>query len=337
MKICQILGGNEDGGLEKHTIELSYELEKKDIDITIIAHEKFRDEFKGLKFISLDLTKSRNNIFMLYKLYKIIKKENFDIIHTQANKATAIVTKLKRFISSKIVSTLHSYKNNLNPFKKSDYVITVSNKIGEKLYIKNKSTIYNGIKMDNINTIDLYEKYNIRKDKFIICAVGRLSYVKRFDILISSLQYTNNVHLLLVGNGKEERDLRSLVHKLNVNDKISFTGSVENKYAKEIIKASKLFVMTSDKEGFPYTLIETLFCNTPIISTDVSDIKDIIGYKYIIPFDNKKYLSNKINEIQDSYDEVKKEFIPIFNLAQEKFTIEYMTKETIDVYKKVLG
>jgi glycosyltransferase involved in cell wall biosynthesis len=336
MKICQILGGNEDGGLEKHTIELSYELQKKDIDVTIIAHEKFREEFKGLKFISLDLTKSRNNVFMLYKLYKILKKENFDIIHSQANKATAIVTNLKRFVSPKIVSTLHSYKKNLSAFKKSDYVITVSNKIGEKLYIKNKVTIYNGIKMEDVNKIDLHERYNIPKDKFIICAVGRLSHVKRFDILISSLQHINNVHLILVGNGKEEESLKKLSNKLNVNNKITFTGSLKNEDAKEIMKASKLFVMTSDKEGFPYTLIETLCCNTVIISTDVSDIRDIIGDNNIIPFNDYKYLSNEINKIKDTYDEVNKEFIPIFNLAQEKFTIEYMTKETIEIYKKVL-
>ncbi|MAC84749.1 MAG: hypothetical protein CL624_11520 [Arcobacter sp.] len=336
MKICQVLAGNEDGGLEKHTIELSKELKKRNFDITVIAHEKFKSEFDGIRFISFDLTKSRNNIFMLYKLYEILREEKFDIIHSQANKATSIVVKLKMFINSKIVSTLHSYKKNLSSFYKSDYVISVSNKIAENLNIKNKTTIYNGIKLENINNINLYDKYNIPKEKFIICSVGRLSFVKRFDVLISSLKYTDNVHLILVGEGKEESKLKKLATRLSLDKNITFTGNLNNLKAKEIIKSSNLFVMTSQKEGFPYTLIETLSCQTPIISTDVSDIKDIIGSDFIIEYDNNKALALKINDIKNDYEKTNSYFKPIYKQSQEKFTTKYMTNETINIYEKVL-
>lgn len=336
MRICQVLAGDEDGGLEKHTIELSKELKKRNIDVTVIAHEKFKSEFDGIRFITFDLTKSRNNIFMLYQLYKILKNENFDIIHSQANKATSIVVKLKMFINSKIVSTLHSYKKNLAAFYKSDYVISVSNKIAENLNIKNKTTIYNGIKQVNINDIDLYDKYNIPKDKFIICSVGRLSFVKRFDVLISSLKYMNNVHLLLVGEGKEESKLKKLANSLSLEKNITFTGALDNLKAKEIIKNSKLFVITSQKEGFPYTLIETLYCQTPIVSTDVSDIKDIIGNEFITKYDDVKSLAFKINDIKNDYEKVNSYFNPIYKESQEKFTTKYMTSKTISIYKKVL-
>ena len=336
MRVCQVLAGNEDGGLEKHTVELSKELKRRNIYVTIIAHKKFKDEFDGVKFISFDLTKSRNNIFMLLSLYKILKKENFDIIHTQANKATSIIVKLKYFLNSKIVSTLHSYKKNLSPFYKSDYVITVSKKIGEKLNIKNKTTIYNGIKFQDISDINLYDKYNIPKDKFIICSVGRLSFVKRFDILISSLKYTNNTHFILVGDGKEENKLKKLTSSLSLEKSITFTGALGNSNAKEIIKSSKLFVMTSQKEGFPYTLIETLSCNTPIISTDVSDIKDIIGSNYLIEHNNIQAIGFKIDEIKNNYEHTDSYFEPIYKESKEKFTTNYMTSKTIDIYKKVL-
>ena len=138
MKICQVLAGNEDGGLEKHTIELSKQLVNRGFDVTVIAHEDFKESFENIKFIPLDLSKSRNNFFILFKLYKILKKENFDIIHTQANKATSMVTKIKSFIKTKIVSTLHKYKKNLSAFEKSNLVITVSDNIGKNLKTKNK-------------------------------------------------------------------------------------------------------------------------------------------------------------------------------------------------------
>ncbi len=58
MKICQVLAGNEDGGLEKHTIELSKQLLKKGFDVTVIAHKDFAEFFENINFIPLDLSKS---------------------------------------------------------------------------------------------------------------------------------------------------------------------------------------------------------------------------------------------------------------------------------------
>ena len=338
MKVCQILAGNEDGGLEKHTVELSKELQKEGIDVTVIAHQDFEKDFEGVSFIPLDLSRGRNNVFILFQLYKILKKENFDIVHTQANKAKAMVMRLKFFLKSKIVSTLHNYKKNIRIFENSDFVITVSDKIGEKLKTKNKITIYNGVKFRNNNnlSVDLYQKYDIAKEKFIICSVARLTTVKRFDILLEALSKLNNVHLILVGGGEEESRLKQLGKKLNILDKVTFTGNLENDQVQRIISSSKLFVMTSDNEGFPYTFVETMFCKTPFLSTAVSDIEKIIGKKYIIPFGDSQATAKKIRFIEENYEEVLRDYQSIFKFSEEKFTLNTMTKETINIYNKVL-
>ena len=331
MRVVQVLGGAEDGGLEKHVIELSKELKKRNIDISVIAHKKFKNEFKDVNFIELDLSKGRNNPLMLYKLYTILKKESFDIIHTQANKATDMVIKLKPFLSSKIVSTLHNYKNNLKSFEKSDFVITVSDKIGENLKTKNKTTIYNGIAVKEIKKIDLYQEFNIPKSKFVLCSVGRFVDVKKFDILIESIKETD-VHLILVGDGYNKEQLV----RLSNSKQVTFTGYLDQKKTKEIVNSSHIFVMTSQREGFPYTFVESMFCQTPFISTPVSDIEKFITPKYIVPFNDKKKLRKKILYAKDNYDQVLQDFNPIFKLAKEKFSVENMTNSVIDIYIKVL-
>lgn len=337
MKICQVLAGNEDGGLEKHTIELSKQLASKGFDITVIAHKDFAESFVNIKFIPLDLSKSRNNFFILFKLYKIFKKERFDLIHTQANKATSMVTKLKSFIDSKVVSTLHNYKRNLAAFEKSDFIITVSDNIGKNLKSKNRVTIYNGIEFNNDEDlkIDLYSKYNIEKDKFIICSVARLTKVKRFELILSAIKNLD-LHLILVGSGEEEKNLQNNVEKLNIKNKVTFTGNLANIEVKKILTSSSLFVMSSDNEGFPYTFVETMFCKTPFISTPVSDMKKLLGDKYTIPFSDVDKLSNKIEYVKNNYEEVIVDFQEKFNYAQNKFTIKNMVNETILVYKEVL-
>ncbi len=335
MKIVQVLGGAEDGGLEKHVIELTHSLKQLDIDISVIAHKKFKKDFNGVNFIELDLSKGRKNPFILYKLYRILKQENFDIIHTQANKATDMVVLFKPFLKAKIVSTLHSYKKNIKSFDKSDFVITVSDKIGEKLTNKNVSTIYNGINFTETGKINLHKKYNIPKDKFITCSIGRLVGVKRFDVLLKSIKNID-IHLILVGDGEKRRELEALIRKLELENKVTLTKYLNPKEAKEIIASSKLFVMTSEKEGFPYTFIESLLCKTPFISTNVSDIKKIIGKKFIVPFQNTKKLEEKIDYIKSNYDTIMKDFKPSFEFAKNEFTKENMTLRTIDIYKKVM-
>jgi len=336
MKVCQVLAGNEDGGLEKHTIELAKQLAKKNIHVTVIAHNDFSKYFKDVNFISLDLSKGRKNLFILYKLFKILNENKFDIIHTQANKATDMVMKLKPFLKPKIVSTLHSYKKNLKSFEKSDLVITVSNKIGEKLKNKNKKTIYNGIEYKELNNIDeVYDKYEIPRDKFLICAVGRLCNVKRFDILIKSLKKLD-VYCILVGDGENKKDLIKLAKDEKVYEKVKFTGNIENEDVKRLLSVSNLFVITSDKEGFPYVFVESLLYKTPVISTDVSDIKEIITDNYIIDFDNPLTLNKRIHDFKNNYEKETESFNSIFTYAQNKFTINNMIEETLSVYKEVL-
>lgn len=338
MKVCQILGGKGSGGLEKHVYELSISLKEKNLDVTVIAHEDFKSLFEEVKFIPLDLTKSRINIFVLFKLYKTIKDNNFDIIHCHANKATYMLTKIKPYISPKIVSTLHNYKNNIKSFEKCDYVITVSNKISEKLKTKNKKTIYNGLIQKKVEKINLYQKYRIKNDKFIICGVGRFAHAKRFDILISSLKYLENIHLILIGDGEDKNKLINLSNELNLKNKITFTGMIPNDLTKSIMASSNLFVLTSDKEGFGYVFAESLMVDTPLISTDVADIKKFIGEEYIIPFNDSFSLSKKIEYIRQNYEKVLLDFEEnIFEQTKNIFTVENMTVEIIKIYNKVLN
>jgi glycosyltransferase involved in cell wall biosynthesis len=336
MRVCQVLAGDEDGGLEKHTIELSKALRAKGMDVTVVAHKKFKDDFGNINFIEADLTQGRHNLFILWKLYNILKSGNFDIIHAQANKATAMVVRLKPFLSSKIVATLHGYKRDLKAFKKADFVITVSDRIGGKLDINNKRTVYNGIKIEDIDSIDLHQMFSIPRDQFILCGVGRLVEAKGFDLLVESMQYADqDICLLLIGDGQEKEKLENLSKKLNIKNRIIFAGNIENRLTERIIKSSDLLAISSRREGFSYVFAESLLLDTPIISTDVADIKKFITEKYISPFDPKA-LAGKINDFRANYSQEIFAYQEIFNNAKHIFTIENMVIQTMKIYQEAL-
>ncbi len=336
MKICHILAGNEEGGLENHVVTLCNAL-VKDNDISVIAHEKYRDRFDGkVHFYALDLSKGRKNPLLLLRLWRTIKHIDPDIVHAHANKAAAMIATLCRFLPQEIkrVATLHSQKKNLSSFETFDHVIGVSHEVIKEIQNPNKSVVYNGIEWHDREKKRGYiaTHFGMSDQVFTLCSVGRLETVKNFSLLISSIQNLD-VKLLLVGTGSCESKLKGLVQQLGIEDKVIFTGYRED--AVEIIEDADLLVISSDKEGFPYVLVEALLAKTPVVSTDVSDVKTVLPEFSVVPVGDQKKLEQAISYVQSHYETVLESYQNTFAFAKTHFTLEAMVAGTQKVYDEV--
>lgn len=137
---------------------------------------------------------------------------------------------------------------------------------------------------------------NVQKEKQVI-AVGRLHSVKGFDRLIDIWSIVKEECpewiLKIVGGGEEETLLCEKINKLSLNKSVILTGSLCHKETIQEISKSSVFAMTSHSEGFPFVLIESLMCNTPVIAFDVR-----VGPRAIIEDGKEGYLipDNAIEE-----------------------------------------
>lgn len=96
MKVIQVMGGNEESGLEKHFIELCNGLADY-CELIAIVHPKYQSRFNSrTTFHALDLNQSRRNLLLLWQLYQLISRHKPDIVHAQANKAIAMIAILRR-------------------------------------------------------------------------------------------------------------------------------------------------------------------------------------------------------------------------------------------------
>ena len=110
---------------------------------------------------------------------------------------------------------------------------------------------------------------------------GRLESVKNIDVIIHSYNHLpadikEKHRLNIIGSGSKEIFLRRLVNDLNINNYVKFHGLVENELTLSIIGKSIILLMASSHEGFPMVIAESLTCGTPIISTDVGDIRSVV-------------------------------------------------------------
>jgi len=336
MRICQILAGDEEGGLEKHFEELCNRLVPYH-EIHVIAHEKYRERFDPkIIFHALDLSKGRRNIIMLYRLRQIVNTIDPDILHAHANKAVDMVATIKRFLhpSIRLIATLHSKKRKLRNFEKFDHVIGVSYEVLKEVKNPHQSVVYNGIELKHKEKDSGFLAQFGIKDGFVVCAVGRLEKVKNFSLLIHAVKDLD-VKLLIVGEGSERETLHTLVKDLSLEEKVVFTGF--RKDVPDILVNSDLCVISSDREGFPYVMVEALLLSTPVVSTNVSDMKMILPDSLVVPVNDEKKLMETIRHTQKNYADTMKNYTESFAFAKEHFTLDKMVDNTLKVYNKVVA
>lgn len=139
--------------------------------------------------------------------------------------------------------------------------IVKSTEMYKKLNISSVEIIPNGVDLDLFSVID-------RK-----LALKKLGWDdKKYHILFPSnpARYEKNYKLII----EAQRYLkREILNKINIHHLVS----IDRKYVPLYFNAANLILLTSLHEGSPNVIKEAMACNCPIVSTNVGDVKEIIG------------------------------------------------------------
>ena len=305
LKVVQLLPELNTGGVERGATDLSNELVKRGHASFVISNGgRFEDEIidNGGTHIKLPIhKKSISTLFLANKIFKIYQNINPNIIHVRS-RVPALVNLIayKKFKSNKpkLISTFHGLYS--KPFysqvmSKVDHAIAISDVV--KDYIKQNYSLENdqitliprGCDMsvfnkDSINDNWLntfFNKYPNTKNKKILTLPGRITRWKgaeSFIDLIESLD--SSYHGLIVGpvatNKKSYlRNLKNLVQKKNLEDKITFTGGVSD--IENIYKLSNIvFNLSLRPEPFGRITIEAISCGAKVVGWDHGGTKEIL-------------------------------------------------------------
>ncbi len=325
MKICHFIASSLFGGAERVVVNLCNEMSKAHevYLITFDSRENLEELSSNVVVYTLKEFK-RYNIFALTKLAKLINKIEPDIINSHGAKATRIIHNIRFLLRSQHVGTKHNARKG-RIFNKIQHVITVSNDAKKSIAHDNVKVIYNGIKPIQIIPQN--------KNKiFTILVVGRLDKIKGFDILIEECSKLNfPFRLDIVGEGSEKKNLKVIIEKLHLSDKVKLLGF--RKDIPEQMSQADIVVMSSHSEGFSLVMVESLFYANLFISTKVSGAKEILSEQFLIEgFD----ISSKLTEIYEGLDHYKKDFDIFRDSIKEKFLLETIAQDYIAYYQKIL-
>jgi len=133
-----------------------------------------------------------------------------------------------------------------------------------------------------VNKAEARQKLGLTEEK-IILFVGRIDPLKGIDNLIKTLTLLKNqtsLKLVMVGGDENSRaeleGLKKLADELNISGLIDFRGLVKQEQLPYYYSAADVCVVPSYYESFGLVPLEALACGTPVVATDVGDLKHII-------------------------------------------------------------
>ena len=118
----------------------------------------------------------------------------------------------------------------------------------------------------------------IPEDVWVVGVVARLAPVKDHAMLLRAVSRLTAagvlVHIVLVGDGPERRNLERLAQELGLDGRVTFTGTLPNRpNPHELFDVT---VLTSRSEGFPNTVVEAMAAGRPVVATRVGGVPDAV-------------------------------------------------------------
>lgn len=139
------------------------------------------------------------------------------------------------------------------------------------------SVISNGIDLDNLQFLskdEARQKLNLSDDKLIIGTIANLYKTKGLEYLIEAAAQNTNIHIAVIGEGSERKNLEEKIKQNKLGEYVTLCGNISQAF--KYLPAFDIFVLPSIKEGFPYTILETMAAGLPIVATDVGAISEIL-------------------------------------------------------------
>ncbi|MEZ9145901.1 glycosyltransferase family 4 protein [Vibrio sp. 10N.286.52.C3] len=294
------------------------------------------------------------DISALLSIFKLIRSNRFDIVHTNSSKP-AIIGRIAAFFAGvdKIIHTVHgiSFHDNSSFIKKNIFrIIDVNsaffgtktvlvNKFYSKYYRSdffNTSTIYNGVDFkkltvadkskDGITTIGFLGRMSKQKDP--------MTFVNTACHIIKSRDI-RNVRFIMAGDGDLRNECMALVKALGIQDFFEFPGWIDDK--SEFFNGIDILFQPSLWEAFGLNLVEAGYFSIPCVASNVEGIPEVVLDNHTGILSNPKNITNFSISLELLIFNQEKRFelgVNARNHVKDNFSVGEMISKYISLYEE---
>lgn len=314
-------------------------------------------EYKGVKLKPVWTFDKKGLAAMTSSLSAAIKATfgKYDIVHFHAEGPCAMLW-IPKLFGKKCIATIHGidwqrakwggFASKYIKFgekvavKYADEIVVLSEGVQKYFMdIYNRKTVFipNGVNRPIIHEPRLIkEKFGLDKDNYILF-LGRLVPEKGVSYLIEAFKQINTEKKLVIAGGSSDTDefLQYLKKLAKDDNRIIFTGFVQGQLLKELYSNAYVYVLPSDLEGMPLSLLEAMSYGNCCVVSDIAECAEVVEDKAVV-FKKSDVADLKVQlqmlcddkKVVENYKNTSTEFIC------RKYSWDDVVGKTIELYKK---
>lgn len=368
-KVLYLITKDDVGGAQKYVHDLAASLNPEQFEVTIVTGGRggvrwltnaFRPHFLFI-----------NDLVAIGEVFFLLGRERPDVLHLNSSKAGVIgscaaffynlACRLTRGSGARVVFTAHGWvfnpDNDLSPFRRAfyrvlhrlaarfqDVIINVS-EYDRALAVRHRIasahklvTIYNGIvhpsflsRADARRAIAKIANYRLPITASWIGTIGRLVKEKDHATLIEAARHVPNAYFFVIGDGYEKQKLQLLITNYQLQNRFFLLGNIA--LATPYLKAFDIFTLSSIKEGLPYTMVEAMAAELPLVVTRVGGMKEIVEGRGLVMQPREPHeLARALNHYLTNPEAAREAAKNANTFYKERLQLERMVSETEEVY-----
>ncbi|HEM3665886.1 TPA: glycosyltransferase family 4 protein [Streptococcus suis] len=359
---------SSEGGVEKVVREISTRLVSLGCDVTCYDRQTKHvmdasteilkiSEYKGVKIRSCFTIDKKGLAAVSSSFFGSLQIlfSNANLVHFHAEGPSAMIPIIKFFSNKKIVVTIHGldwkrekwgngFSSKYIKFgermaaKYADEIIVLSENVKKyfkETYNRNTHFIPNGVSKPELLPCDIIKsKYDLKKDGYFLF-LGRIVPEKGIHYLIEGFNQIKTDKRLVIAGASSNTDLyyEQLVNLASNNQNIIFTGFVQGKELGELYSNSYLYVLPSDLEGMPLSLLEAMSYGNCCLTSDIEECATVME-EYGITFKKSSIqdLSQVLNSLNNDASLVQKLKSESAQFILKKYNWDDIVDRTINIY-----
>jgi len=344
------------GGQEIRIVHEMKMMRSEGVEVYLACRENsmIKDEAVAINIKVFTLPfKGNADLKTLLHLKKIIKYHSINIVNTHSGKDTWVGGLAAKLAGVKFIRTRH-LSNKINPSRLNfinelaDYIFTTGEKVRDDMIKYNRInenkiiSIPTGIDgsifdPESFNRAECRKKFTFNDSEIAIGILAVLRQFKRHDLFVKMAKSLikkypdKRLVFIIAGNGPQKENIEKIINDFNLSEHIKMVGHINN--VPEFLCAIDILVLSSDsKEGVPQSVIQGLFMNKPIVSSDTGSTRDLFNNNFqLIQKGSTEALVNGVSIYLDNINEVSTR-----KYMMENFSSSVMVKKIMNAYEKIL-
>ena len=314
-------------------------------------------EYKGVKLKAVWTLDKKGLAAMTSSLSAAIKAAfgKYDVVHFHAEGPCAMLW-LPKLFGKRCIATIHGidwqrakwggFASKYIKFgekvaaKYADEIIVLSESVQKyfmDIYGRKTVFIPNGIKRPVIREPRLIkEKFGLEKDSYILF-LGRLVPEKGISYLIEAFKQIDTDKKLVIAGGSSDTNgfLRDLKKLAKDDEKIIFTGFVQGQLLEELYSNAYVYVLPSDLEGMPLSLLEAMSYGNCCVVSDIAECAEVVEDKAVVfRKSNVEQLREKLQDLCEHPEKVQSYKNSASDFICQKYNWDDVVDKTVALYQK---